>query len=37
MMMRDAYGLRLGAGEGFSGFAKGVIGSSVSPAGKTII
>ena len=29
-------GLRLGAGEGWSGFAKGVVGSRVSPAGKTI-
>ena len=29
-------GLRLGAGEGCSGFARGVVGSSVSPAGKTI-
>ena len=29
-------GLRLGAGEGWSGLAKGVVGSSVSPAGKTI-
>ena len=29
-------GLRLGAGDGCNGFAKGVDGSSVSPAGKTI-
>lgn len=29
-------GLRLGAGEGCSGFARVVVGSSVSPAGKTI-